>query len=78
MSGSEKFEWVCNYYKRMSGDEFLGFSNATYLSEKEVADRNYAIAYYMKEYKCFPQSSSLRETMDFYFQVCCCLSFTSG
>ncbi len=66
---SEKFEWVCNYYKRMSGSEYLGFNNATFLSEKEAADRNYAIAYYLKEYKCFPKNAVLKDTMDFYFQV---------
>ena len=32
MAVSEKFEWICNYYKRMSGNEYLGFSNATFLS----------------------------------------------
>lgn len=67
---SEKFEWVCNYYKRMSGSEYLGFNNATFLSEKEAADRNYAIAYYLKEYKCFPKNAVLKDTMDFYFQLC--------
>lgn len=69
MAVSEKFEWVCNYYKRMAGDSYIGFNNATYLSEKEEADRNYAIAYYMKENKCFPQKSNLQDTLDFYFQV---------
>lgn len=71
MAVSEKFEWVCNYYKRMAGDSYIGFNNATYLSEKEEADRNYAIAYYMKENKCFPQKSNLQDTLDFYFQVRC-------
>lgn len=66
---SEKFEWVCDYYKRMSGNEYLGFNNATFLSEKEAADRNYAIAYFLKEYKCFPKNALLKDTMDFYFQV---------
>lgn len=53
----------------MSGNEYLGFNNATFLSEKEAADRNYAIAYYLKEYKCFPKNAVLKDIMDFYFQV---------
>ena len=66
---SEKFDWICNRFKAMSGGEHLGFSNATFLSEREAADRNYAIAYFMKEHKCFPKNSVLKDVMDFYFQV---------
>ena len=69
MPVSEKFEWICDYYKRMAGNEYLGFNNATFLSEKEAADRNYAIAYYLKENKCFPNNAALKDVMDFYFQV---------
>lgn len=70
MAVSEKFEWVCDHYKKMAGDDnAIGFSNATFLSEKEKADRNYAIAYYLKEYQCFPKRATLQDTMDFYFQV---------
>lgn len=66
---SEKFDWLCNRYKAMAGGEYLGFSNATFLSEREAADRNYAIAYFMKEHKCFPKNAILKDVMDFYFQV---------
>lgn len=53
----------------MAGGEYLGFSNATFLSEREAADRNFSIAYYMKEHKCFPKNAILKDVMDFYFQV---------
>lgn len=69
---SEKFDWVCNVYKGMAGGEPIGFSNATFLSEREAADRNYSIAYYMKEHKCFPKNAILKDVMDFYFQVGSC------
>lgn len=39
------------------------------MSERETADRNYALGYYMKEHKCFPEGANFRECMDFYFQV---------
>jgi glutaminase len=53
----------------MSGGEFVGFNNAVFLSERENADRNYALAFYMRENKCFPEKINLRECLDFYFQV---------
>ncbi|XP_022257118.1 glutaminase kidney isoform, mitochondrial-like, partial [Limulus polyphemus] len=70
MRVSEKFDWITQYYKALAGGEYLGFNNATFLSEREAADRNYAIGFYMKENKCFPEKGTLKEIMDFYFQVC--------
>lgn len=70
MKTSEKFDWVCDYYKSMAGGEHVGFNNATFLSEREAADRNYAIGFYMREHKCFPEGVNLRAVMDFYFQLC--------
>lgn len=70
MKTSEKFDWVCDFYKSMVANEHVGFNNATFLSEREAADRNYAIGFYMKENKCFPEETNLRAVMDFYFQLC--------
>lgn len=42
----------------------------SFLSERDTADRNYALSYYMKENNCFPGSISLRDELDFYFQLC--------
>jgi len=53
----------------MAGGEPLGFNNAVFLSEREAADRNYALGFYMREHKCYPDKTNLRECMDFYFQV---------
>ena len=54
----------------MAGYEFIGFSNATFLSEKSVADRNFAIAYFLHEHNVFPKGTNLKETLDLYFQLC--------
>ena len=70
MKVSEKFDWVCDFYKLMAGGEHVGFNNATFLSEREAADRNYAIGFYMRENKCFPEGTNLKAVMDFYFQLC--------
>ena len=52
-----------------TGNENIGFNNAVFLSERETADRNCAMAYFMKEKKAFPPSIHLRKIMDLYFQV---------
>lgn len=70
MKTSEKFDWVCDFYKSMAANEHVSFNNATFLSEREAADRNYAIGFYMKENKCFPEGINMRAVMDFYFQLC--------
>lgn len=70
MTLAEKFDFTMNYFKRLAGGENLGFNNAVFLSEREAADRNYALGFYMREHKCYPEKTNLREIMDFYFQVC--------
>ena len=52
-----------------SGGEEIGFNNSVFLSERDTADRNFALAYFMKENKCFPKGFNLQECLDFYFQV---------
>ena len=66
---AEKFDEINNYIKRMAGDEYVGFNNSVFLAEREVADRNYALSYYMRENKCFPKGSNLKDCIDFWYQV---------
>ncbi|XP_045618665.1 glutaminase liver isoform, mitochondrial isoform X2 [Procambarus clarkii] len=70
MSSSEKFDFVQQYFKRLAGGENIGFSNGTFLSERENADRNYSLGYYMRENKCFPEKCDLMASLDLYFQSC--------
>jgi len=58
------------YLQRIAGETSLGFNNAVFLSEQLTADRNYAMAYLMKEHKCFPEGLNLKECLDLYFQSC--------
>jgi len=53
----------------MSGNEYLSFNNSVFLAEREVSDRNYALSYYMKENKCFPKGSNIKDVLDFWYQV---------
>ena len=70
MSNAEKFDYVISYIKRMAGNETVGFNNAVFMSERETADRNFSMAYYMRENNCFPKSANLHSCMDMYFQTC--------
>ncbi|KAJ8322248.1 hypothetical protein KUTeg_000719 [Tegillarca granosa] len=67
---ADRFDYCTKMYKKMTGGEYLSFNNAVFLSERETADRNFAIGYYLRENKCFPQDTNLMELMDFYFQQC--------
>ncbi|XP_036958359.1 glutaminase kidney isoform, mitochondrial-like [Acanthopagrus latus] len=67
---AEKFDYVMEFVKKMAGQEYVGFNNATFQSEKETGDRNFAIGYYMKEKKCFPPEADMIDALDFYFQLC--------
>lgn len=67
---AEKFDYVMEFLNKMAGKEYIGFSNATFQSEKETGDRNFAIGYYLKEKKCFPSGADMIAALDFYFQLC--------
>uniref|UniRef100_A0A8C1QYR1 glutaminase n=1 Tax=Cyprinus carpio TaxID=7962 RepID=A0A8C1QYR1_CYPCA len=69
-SNAEKFDYLMNFLKKMAGNEYVGFSNATFQSERESGDRNFAIGYYLKEKKCFPDGTDMTSVLDLYFQLC--------
>ncbi|XP_065177035.1 glutaminase liver isoform, mitochondrial-like [Sycon ciliatum] len=59
-------------YLRLTAGEFVGFDNSTFQSEKQTADRNFALGYFLKEKGAFPKSENfdLATTLEFYFQTC--------
>ena len=67
---AEKYDFLFKRLHRMAGYEFLGFNNSVFLSERETADRNFAMGYFMKENNSFPPNTDLRQTLDLYFQSC--------
>ncbi|PIQ26601.1 glutaminase A [bacterium (Candidatus Blackallbacteria) CG17_big_fil_post_rev_8_21_14_2_50_48_46] len=73
LSLSDRFEAVSNFWRELSGGANPGFDNAVYQSERQSADRNRALAYFMRENKAFPAGADLEETLELYFQ-CCSLS----
>ena len=73
---ADRYDHVANMLTRLAGGVRPGFSNATYLSERETADRNFALGYSMREARAFPERANLIENLEFYFQ-CCSLEFTA-
>ena len=73
---SSRFEKLIDVWQKLSGGLYkIGFNNSVYLSEKKTADRNYALAYFMKEINenksiGFPENTDLNETLELYFQSC--------
>ena len=73
---AERFEYIMDVWTKLSGGIYkIGFNNSVYLSEKETADRNYALAYFMKETNeqkkiGFPENTNLENTLELYFQCC--------
>uniref|UniRef100_A0A1A9ZGA8 glutaminase n=1 Tax=Glossina pallidipes TaxID=7398 RepID=A0A1A9ZGA8_GLOPL len=66
MTAAEKFDYTMSSFKRLSGGENIGCNNAIFLSEREAADRNYALGFYMRENKCYPERTNLKD-------ICCSL-----
>ena len=52
---ADKFEMIQNFFSKMAGGSYVGFQNSVFLSERDTADRNFALAYFMRENKCFPR-----------------------
>jgi glutaminase len=72
---ADRFDYVLNTWQRLFGGKRPDFNNSIYLSEKNTADRNFALAYFMREKKVFPPESDLHQALDLYFQ-CCSISAT--
>ncbi len=65
-----RFDHVMRCWEALCGGEKPRFSNSVYLSERQTADRNFALAYYMREKGAFPEDIDLHDALDFYFQCC--------
>ncbi len=69
-SVADRFDHVMEQWRLLAGGQKAGFSNAVYLSERDKGDRNYALGYFMKEKRVFPEGTDLLQTLEFYFQCC--------
>ena len=69
-SNADRFDHVMQVWKRLCGGTRPGFDNSVFLSERETADRNFALAYMMRERGAFPKDTDILQTLDLYFQTC--------
>ena len=53
----------------MAGFEEIKFNNTVFLTERNSADRNFALAYFMRENGCFSKNIDIKKVLDFHFQV---------
>ena len=71
---ANRFNVIKKYYQEMSGNiGNIGFDNSIFLSEKQHADRNVSLAYFMRENGAFSGNISphkIQEHLDLYFQAC--------
>ncbi|WP_369374225.1 glutaminase A [Streptomyces sp. cg36] len=67
---ADRYDFVAETWRRLAGGGSVGFNNAVYLSERQTADRNFALGYFMREHGAFPEGTDLTETLEFYFQCC--------
>jgi len=65
-----RFDYVLGRWQALCGNVAPRFSTSTFLSERETADRNYALAYYMRENGAFPNGTELEDILEFYMQTC--------
>ena len=69
-SPSDRFDYVMGKWRELTGNMKVGFDNAVYLSERQTGDRNFALAYFMREKGAFPEGVDMLDILDFYFQCC--------
>ncbi|MEM9837798.1 MAG: glutaminase A [Pseudomonadota bacterium] len=69
-SNADRFDHVMQVWRALCGNTKAGFDNTVFLSEKETADRNFALAYMMREQGAFPPDTDILQTLDLYFQTC--------
>jgi glutaminase len=69
-SASERFAHVFDTWRRLTAGGDVSFNNTVFLSERDSADRNFALAYFLRENAAFPKNTGISATLDFYFQCC--------
>ena len=58
---ADRFDHVAATWRRLTGGARIGFNNAVYLSERQTADRNFALGYSMRESGAFRPGTDLTQ-----------------
>ena len=67
---ADRLEYLTGLVTSLSGQNPCHFDNAVWHSERETADRNFALAHHMRERGAFPDETAIRPTLDYYFSAC--------
>jgi len=70
LGNAERYDKCLQHFQKLAGGSKINFSNTIFLSERDTADRNKALAYFMSEHEAFPKGTHLMDTLDLYFQCC--------
>lgn len=73
---ADRFDYILERWSALAGGNRVGFNNAVYLSERQTADRNFALGYFMREKRAFPEGTNFLDVLEFYFQ-CCSIEITA-
>ena len=63
------YEYIQQKWYRCIGTD-ITLNRSMYLSEKESAFQNFALAYNMRNYNAFPKGVLIEDVLDLYFQCC--------
>lgn len=67
---ADRLDHLSSMIGALSGNKMPGFNNAVFHSERETADRNFALAHHMRERGAFPKDTDINSTLDYYFSAC--------
>ncbi|MGJ3231036.1 MAG: glutaminase A [Oceanicaulis sp.] len=65
-----RFDLIARLWRAAAGGDAPGFDADVFESERKHADRNFALAYFMREHGCFPEESDMHAALELYFRCC--------
>jgi len=66
----KRFALIGRLWRGAAAGDAPGFDEAVYASETKHADRNHALAYFMREHGCFPPEADMHEALELYLRCC--------
>lgn len=67
MEESARFSYITKFWSRLAGGKRITYDNTIFLSERNTADTNHALAYLMKSRGAFPEGVDIKQVLEFYF-----------
>ena len=67
---ADRLEFLARLISALSGNQPTTFDTAVWHSERQTADRNFALAHHMRERGAFPPDTDIHATLDYYFWAC--------